>query len=258
MSIADIIILVILVIFILTGIFKGLFKILGGTLGFVACVVISSLLLGFLADFLMDLGFVVDSINTSATTISGSLGTLDIKVNSMADIPNGALGAALTGAGVPDFLSSIISPSFSANVESIVVATPGLLLSTVVATAITRVIVEIVAFVLVLILSCVLVSSICKLLDKVFRKFAITKLISALLGMVVNFVIGTVIIMAICWILADVIQLGVFVDLTAEAPLLKWVIDNNIITALVNGGDVASTLGNAIVSLPEAFKAMIG
>ena len=258
MSIVDIVILAILVIFILTGIFKGVFKILGGTLGFVACVVISSLLLGILADFLMDLGFVVESINSSATTISGTLGVLDIKVNAMTDIPNGALATALTGAGVPDFLASIISPSFSANVESIVVATPGLQLSTIVATAITRVIVEIVGFILILILSCVVVSSICKLLDKVFRKFAVTKLISALLGMAVNLVIGTVLIMAISWIIADVIQLGIFVELAAESPLLAWVIDNNIITALVNGGDVATTMGNAIVSLPEALKLLIG
>ncbi|MBO5925268.1 MAG: CvpA family protein [Clostridia bacterium] len=258
MSIADIVILVVLVIFILTGIFKGVFKILGGALGFVACVVISSLLLGFLADFLMDLGFVADSVTSSAAPIAESLGTLDIVVNSMADIPNGALATALTGAGVPDFLAGIISPSFSANVEAIVVATPGLLLSTIVATALTRIIVEVVAFILILILSCVIVSSICKILDKVFRKFVITKLISSLLGMVVNFAIGTVIIMAVCWIVADVIQLGIFVDLAQDAPLLAWVLDNNIITALASGGDVATTLGNAIVSLPEAFKLMIG
>ena len=258
MSIVDIVILVILVIFILTGIFKGVFKILGGALGFVACVIISSLLLGFLADFLMDLGFVVESINDSATTISQSLGALDIKVNSMTDIPDGALATALTGAGIPEFLAGIISPSFSANVESIIINSPGQQLSLIVATATTRIIVEIVAFILVLILSCVIVSSICKILDKIFRKFAITKLISALLGMVVNFVIGTVLIMAVCWIVADVIQLGIFVDLAQDSPLLAWVLDNNVITTLANGGDVAGVLGNAIVTLPDAIGAMVG
>ena len=258
MSVVDIVILVLLLIFVLVGIFKGVFKLLSGILGFVGGVIIASLLLGVVADFLMDLEFVVNIVNDNTATIAESLGSLDITVNSMSDIPEGSITSVLASIGIPEFIASLLSSPFTGKVEAIIESNPGLLLSQLTGTAIVRVIVEVIAFILLLILVCVLISIICKTLDKVFRKFAFTKLLSAILGMAVNFMIGLVLIMAVCWLVADVIKLGVFSDLATESVLLKWILEHNFITALATGGDVAATLGEALATLPDVIGSLFG